>query len=212
MRRLGAAALGVTLGIAAAGWLRPPAALAQQAFEDREAPAAGAQNSEERVAELERRFVRRVSEALHLDEAQARQLATVMKDTRDRRQKLVRQEAALRRELGELVRAERPDDARVNRLLNEMTDVQVRQAEIFRGEQRRLAKFLPPVDRARFLYLRQRLAQAAQGGARRRARPSAKRRPTDVRPSDRQRRPALRERGGAAGRRAPTRRPRRRPR
>lgn len=114
-----------------------------------------------RLEELERRFLQRVGEALELGEAERRRLGEALAATRvDRRRNLERRRA-LRAELEEAVTAAEPDQTRVARLLDEWSEVQLREAEIFRDEQRRLAAFLTPVQRARFLYLRQRFVRAA---------------------------------------------------
>ncbi|MFQ5890396.1 MAG: hypothetical protein ACE5JR_10135 [Gemmatimonadota bacterium] len=166
--------------------------------------AAGAQEVDDpravsdRVAELERRFVRRVSEALSLDEDGRHRLARTLEDTRAERRRAAERRAAVRRELADLVAAPHPDEARVAKLLDEWAGLQLREAEIFRQEQRRLAEFLSPVQRARFVYLRQRFAQAAAGAERdRRRRPGA--------------RPEGRRRPTAAQERAPVRHPESRP-
>lgn len=66
------------------------------------------------------------------------------------------------RELGELVRRDRVDQERVARLLDDVLRLQVAEAEINLDEQRRLSDFMVPQERARFLYLRQRLLQQAR--------------------------------------------------
>jgi hypothetical protein len=69
---------------------------------------------------------------------------------------------SLVRELGELVRRDRVDQERVARLLDDVLRLQVAEAEINLDEQRRLSDFMVPQERARFLYLRQRLLQQAR--------------------------------------------------
>lgn len=113
------------------------------------------------VRELERRFLQRVAGALELDQEQTTKLGAVLRESRGQTEALLQRRRQLREEMGRLVREEHPDQSRVSRLLDEYTSLQVRQAEMLRDEQRRLSAFLDPVQRARFLYLRQRLLQRA---------------------------------------------------
>ncbi len=116
----------------------------------------------ERAAELTDRFAKRVAEALHLDDERARRLRAELQRSREMRGDVAARRRSLLRDLGELVRRDRVDQARVAQLLDNVLRLQVREAEINLDEQQRLSDFLAPQERARFLYLRQRLLQQAR--------------------------------------------------
>ncbi len=118
--------------------------------------------TDERAAELTDRFANRVAEALHLDDERARRLRAELQRSREMRGDVAARRRSLVRELGELVRRDRVDQERVARLLYDVLRLQVREAEINLDEQRRLSDFMVPQERARFLYLRQRLLQQAR--------------------------------------------------
>ncbi len=118
--------------------------------------------TDERAAELTDRFANRVAEALHLDEERARRLRAELQRSREMRSDVAARRRSLVRELGELVRRDRVDQERVARLLDDVLRLQVAEAEINLDEQRRLSDFMVPQERARFLYLRQRLLQQAR--------------------------------------------------
>ncbi len=116
----------------------------------------------ERAAELTDRFAKRVAEALHLDDERARRLRAELQRSREMRGDVAARRRSLLRDLGELVRRDRVDQERVAQLLDDVLRLQVREAEINLDEQRRLSDFMVAQERARFLYLRQRLLQQAR--------------------------------------------------
>jgi hypothetical protein len=118
--------------------------------------------TDERAAELADRFANRVAEALRLDDERALRLRAELQRSREMRGEVAARRRSLLRELGELVRRDRADQERVARLLDDVLRLQVREAEINLDEQRRLSDFMVPQERARFLYLRQRLLQRAR--------------------------------------------------
>ena len=134
-------------------------------------PLAGQQTRQQRVQpgaqrpgqpeELLDRFSLRVAEALRLNETQSRRLNEELQVSRVARERVAEQRRAIRQQLNQLVRDPSSDQQRVDRLLDEFLRLQVRDAELSLGEQVRLAEFLTPLQRARLLYLRQRLAQQA---------------------------------------------------
>jgi hypothetical protein len=86
-----------------------------------------------------------------------------------RRRDLEARQRDLRRALGGQLRpgvAATADS--VARLTDELLDVRVRYAESFREEQRQLARYLDPVQRAKLMLLRDRLTNRAQELRRRR--------------------------------------------
>ncbi len=118
--------------------------------------------TDERAAELTDRFAKRVAEALHLDDERARRLRAELQRSREMRSDVAARRRSMVRELGELVRRDRVDQDQVARLLDDVLRLQVAEAEINLDEQRRLSDFMVPQERARFLYLRQRLLQQAR--------------------------------------------------
>lgn len=158
MNRLGimAAAALIAVGL---GVQSPAAAQSRQQRlnpAQRQAPETSAQT---RV--LVDRFSRRAADALRLDDAGARRLNEELRRFLDERQELMRRRRALRQELDRVVRGTPADESRVGELLEELMRIELRQAELNIEEQRRLAEFMTPLQRARLLYLRQRLAQQA---------------------------------------------------
>ncbi|MEJ2312886.1 MAG: hypothetical protein P8Y11_10865 [Gemmatimonadales bacterium] len=114
------------------------------------------------AAELTDRFSDRVAQALHLDESRAEQLRLALQRSRELRQALAAQRRSLFRELAEVARGDGADQERVAQLLDDVLRTQVQEAEINVDEQRRLSEFMAPLERARFLWLRQRFLQQAR--------------------------------------------------
>lgn len=157
--------VGLIAGLAVAGVLgftgeaRGQARGAQQ----RVAPGStGAESAEGRQGELLiDRFARRAGQALGLSIEQTRRLRAELQATRLERGRITARVRTIRQELAWLVREPAGDETRIAELLDEAMALEVRAAEALVDEQRRLAEFLTPVQRARVLWLRQRMAQAA---------------------------------------------------
>jgi len=111
------------------------------------------------------RFARRAGQALGLSADQTRRLRAELQTTRLERGRITARVRTIRQELAGLVREPAGDEARIAELLDEAMALEVRAAQVLVDEQRRLAGFLTPVQRARVLWLRQRLAQAASDRA-----------------------------------------------
>ncbi len=107
------------------------------------------------------RFARRVGQALGLSPDLTRRLRTELQTTRIQRARVTARVRSIRQELARLVAEPAGDQERVAALLDEAMSLEVDAAEILVDEQRRLSAFLTPVQRARVLWLRQRMAQAA---------------------------------------------------
>ena len=107
------------------------------------------------------RFARRAGQALGLSGEQTRRLRAELQTTRLERGRITARVRTIRQELAWLVREPAGDEARIAELLDEAMALEVRAAQALVDEQRRLAEFLTPVQRARVLWLRQRMAQAA---------------------------------------------------
>ncbi len=129
-------------------------------------------NAEQR-AEMERRVTERINEVIRtrlaLDDEQfgkLRELATRIEDDR----RLLRNEElttrfALRQEL---LAGERVNEIRVGELLDKMPVLERRRVDLLEREQRELAKFLAPSQRARYFALQDELRRGMQEMQRRR--------------------------------------------
>jgi hypothetical protein len=110
---------------------------------------------------LMQRFGQRVAQALQLDAGQARRLQRELQISRRERTRVMVRTRDLRRELNQLIRNSPADESRVAQLLDELMTLGLQAAQIPVDEQRRLSVFLSPLQRARYLYLRQRLTRQA---------------------------------------------------
>jgi Spy/CpxP family protein refolding chaperone len=109
------------------------------------------------------RLAQAVRERLGLNDEQTRRLRDVTGRHAVERQRLLREERTLRRDLrGELARGQDAQQERVGRMLDVLVGLQRRRAELLVAEQRALAEFLTPVQRAEFLALQERAFRAAQ--------------------------------------------------
>lgn len=107
------------------------------------------------------RFAQRVGEALHLDDATAERLLRELQESRSQRSGINAQVAANRVELGRLIQEAPADEDRIGRLIDEVFALEVQRAQVALDEQRRLSEFLTPLQRARIIWLQQRLARQA---------------------------------------------------
>lgn len=141
-------------------------ALAQRATREA-APAAGArrQRLERQIAERLGQVVRR---ELQLDDAGMRRLQRTNQRFEGKRRELVRRERTARAALrAQLADDTSPDQARVAALLDELLVVNRDRTQLLADEQRELATFLTPVQRARYLGIqeqfRRRVEEARRG-------------------------------------------------
>ena len=150
--------LAVLLGIA----LIAPGALEAQQRQQRVTPGRETPAPNQAQAEiLMERFAQRVAQALRLDGGQTRRLQRELQTSRRARARITTRSRELRRDLNQLIQQTPADEARVGQLLDELVGLEGRAAMIAVDEQRRLSAFLSPLQRARFLYLRQRLVRQA---------------------------------------------------
>ena len=120
------------------------------------APAGAGAPQMERLAAL-------VQQRLGLTDDQARRLRESTRRFAVQREKLGRDERAARKELRDQVRArDAADQKRVGVLLDTLVQLQRRRVDMLVDEQRELAAFLTPVQRAEFLALQERAFRAAQ--------------------------------------------------
>ena len=113
-------------------------------------------------AQLERQFGERVARAvrqrLQLTEDQMERLQRTNRAFESRRREVVRQERDVRLALrGQLAPGATPDQQRVSQLIEQAIRLQRQRLDLVESEQRELAQFLTPVQRARYLDLQERL-------------------------------------------------------
>jgi Spy/CpxP family protein refolding chaperone len=160
MRRAGltraaaVAALALVVGVA-------PAA-AQQGRQGRGDDAQSGRPTQAQSAEAERRFHERVAQIvqreLRLTPQQTQRLRATSQEFDGRRRPLFVREVQIRRALRqELAAGDRADQERVEGYLRELLQLQRRRLDVVEAEQRALADFLTPVQRARYLSLQENL-------------------------------------------------------
>lgn len=126
-------------------------------------PGEGAHRSGGRGRPELEQLARVVQQRLQLDDAQAARLREVSARYAARRQVLAANEREARRALREqLTRGAAADQARVAVAIGALVDAQQQRSALVADEQRELAAFLTPVQRARFLGLQERAFRAAQ--------------------------------------------------
>ena len=147
-----------------AGTLAPDVALAQRQGES----AKRGENRARIEADLRRGFSRAVREQLGLDDEEMRRLAVVTQRYAQERRTLHREEEGARDALRRLTRDSAPDSAAVSAALRRWLDVQRKRVALLEGEQRELAVFLTPIQRAKFMALqeqvRRRVERRRRGG------------------------------------------------
>jgi hypothetical protein len=143
----------------------------------------GARPSVDRLAEA-------VQRRLGLNDEQARRLRDATGRYATQRHQLMRQERTLRRDLREeLARGTAAQQERVGRMLDDLLGLQRSRADLVAAEQRDLARFLTPVQRAEFLALQERAFRAAQQMRLQREARTGEARPGDTGERGRSRRP-----------------------
>jgi Spy/CpxP family protein refolding chaperone len=158
-------------------------------------PAGGRQGralDEAQRERLERSFQQRldgiVRQRLNLTDEQHGKLREVASRTEDARRQLRTDELTTRLAMRrELLAGDRANEARVSELLERMPKLERRRLELMETEQRELARFLSPLQRARYFALQDELRRGMQELQRRRlgmddsvansAQPRARRRP-----------------------------------
>ena len=127
------------------------------------ASAQGAGNRGRLEQQVRERIGRVVQEQLGLSDAETERLQQVNQRYEAQRRELVRQErdarVGLRRELQ---RGDSAHQARTDTLLNALLEVQGRRLDLVRAEQRELAGFLTPVQRARYLALQDQMRRRVE--------------------------------------------------
>lgn len=123
---------------------------------------------------IEERFAERLSRELGLDAEETSKVQSILATWAARRRDLEREERRLRQDLAAQMRpGVAADEAVVTRILDAMLDGRAAYVQTFKDELRELATVLTPVQRAQYLFLRDRLMQRVEdvrnqraGGAR----------------------------------------------
>jgi hypothetical protein len=118
-------------------------------------------------AQLERQLRQRVGRAvqarLQLSDAQMARLQKTNQSFEDRRRALVAEERQIRAGIAEQFAAgDRADQAAVAKLIDSAIGIQRARHDLVGQEQRELASFLTPVQRARYLDLQERLRRRVE--------------------------------------------------
>ncbi len=148
----------------AAGQNPPPAPADTEALPPGQGlgPGQGAR-AEQLRAMIEERFAQRVKTELQLNDQQMDQLRAAYRADRDRRLQLRDREMDLRRAINEQMQpgvAANQDS--LSRLQDALTQNHVARAQLEQQQERDLAQFLTPVQRARLMQMRQNLMQRIQ--------------------------------------------------
>lgn len=127
----------------------------------------GMRPDDPRRIELEKKFQERidaiVKQRLSLTDEQAAKLRDVASRTEEGRRALRRDELGVRFAMRkELLAGDRVNESRVAELLDQMPKLDRRRLELQEQEQRELAKFLSPVQRARYFALQEELRRGMQ--------------------------------------------------
>lgn len=125
------------------------------------APQAGrrAPTEAERAEMRERihtRFLDMVSERLELNATQRTRVAAVLDQNADRRREIAEQGRTLRQEAADLLRSDAPDDARAERILDQLTRLREQELQLWRAEQEALAGVLTPTQRLELMAIQAR--------------------------------------------------------
>ena len=160
LRRLMAAALVVTVG--------SPIVVRAQGGPPRSSDrtAVPRMNAQQREA-LEKRFQQRidaiVKERLRLTDEQQVKLREVASRAEETRRVLHREESVLRMALRREMRAgDKANEAKVGELLDQMPGLERRKLDLMESEQRELAKFLSPTQRAHYFGLQDKIRRGMQ--------------------------------------------------
>ncbi len=133
-----------------------------------QAPGGAPNRSADMQERVRQRFVRLLRERVGLSDEQLRRFAPVSRSFEARRQTLFREERAARQTLRRELSVESADQARVAAQIDQLFALQRRRLNLAAEEQRELATFMTPVQRARYLALQELLRRRAEELRRRR--------------------------------------------
>jgi Spy/CpxP family protein refolding chaperone len=128
-------------------------------------PRAGAGPKQQALAKQVRQaFAGVVRTRLNLTEAQSVQLQGVDQRFQKQRNQLGREERQSRQALAAALAdsAGTPDQAKISQYMDQLVQAQHKRADLLESEQKELGSFLTPVQRARFLALREQLQRRVQ--------------------------------------------------
>ncbi|MGI8843142.1 MAG: hypothetical protein ACR2HZ_05560 [Gemmatimonadaceae bacterium] len=129
--------------------------------------------------QIRQRLARTLKERVGLTDAQLEQVGAVNSRFEERRRTLVEQERDIRIGLREEVMREgQADQERVSRLLDQAIEVQQHRLRLLEEEHRELARFLTPVQRAKYMAVQEQLHRVLEDMRR----PGAGRQPGARRP------------------------------
>lgn len=114
------------------------------------------------------RVVRLLRDRVGLSDDQLRRLAPVSRSFETRRQAIFREERTTRQALRRELSAQSADQARVAAHIDQLFALQRRRLDLTAEEQRELAAFMTPAQRARYLALQEHLRRRAEEMRRRR--------------------------------------------
>jgi hypothetical protein len=113
--------------------------------------------------QIRQRLARTLKERVGLTDAQLEQVGAVNSQFEERRRMLVEQERDIRIGLREeVMREEQANQERVSRLLGQAIEVQQHRLRLLEEEQRELARFLTPVQRAKYMAIQEQLHRALE--------------------------------------------------
>lgn len=115
------------------------------------------------VQQLQRRVLQVVQRTLGASDDQMRQLVEVNRKYEGERRALNQKDRAARQSIrAEVLRDSLADQDTVSRMLDVLVDVQRQRLDVFTREQRDLARFLTPVQRAKYATLQERLRKKVE--------------------------------------------------
>lgn len=155
-RRLVMAALALALALAAPAIAQRPARPLQQRGQGRDLPPDRPGRRAELEGEVRRRFARIVRERVGLNDAQMQQLGPVTQRHEEQRRRLQNDERDARQAMRTVILGEAtPDSAKVEQLIERLKDVQRRRVALMDSEDKDLATFMSPIQRAKYLALQE---------------------------------------------------------
>jgi Spy/CpxP family protein refolding chaperone len=115
---------------------------------------------------LEQRLRERTGEIvqrrLQLTDDQMKQLQATNKQFEARRTDLITREREIRRDLRMQMMSEKPDQDKVSQLLDQTMQLERQRLDLVQNEQRELAKFMTPVQRAKLFAIQTELRRRTQ--------------------------------------------------
>jgi periplasmic protein CpxP/Spy len=109
------------------------------------------------LVQVQRRMAQMVRQRLRLTDVQVRRLQQTNRRYDEQRRLLLEQERRTRRGLRDLVTADSADQNRVSALLDTMLLIQRQRLDLVQQEQRDLAQFLSPLQRAKYFALQEQI-------------------------------------------------------